>query len=290
MKDAPPGFEVHEKAGEGGMGVVYRANFEGRIVALKLLRPDLLPAGSAALRFSREVRAARALAHPSIAFFVAEGQTPAGRPFVAHEWIEGTTLAEHGPCSSRRAVELMEPILDALGHAHQTGLVHRDVTPRNLIITDAGAKLIDFGLVASLARSVDEQTWSRLTKTGFVVGTPPYMAPEQIEGRKVSAATDLWAMGVILYWLSSGREPFLAKTPTLRMLKAVSEPPRPLNEVAPHLSADFCALVTRAMEKEPAQRWPSAQAMRDALLTAKVGDVCPEASETTLATTRTRRR
>lgn len=181
-------------------------------------------------------------------------------------------------------------MLKAIAAAHDLGWVHRDLTPRNVIVANGEPKLIDFGLVNSLARSVPGETWTRLTRTGFVVGTPPYMAPEQIEGEAVGVGADIWAIGVMIYWLVSGREPFVAKTPTLRMLKVVSKRERPLQNIASWVHSSLAAVVHRALEKEPSQRWPSARAMAAALAKAQLSDHAPEGVGQLLGVTRTRKR
>ncbi len=281
-------YELHERVGEGGMGVVFRATRGEATVALKVLKPQLIGDPSSAARFTREVAAVRGLAHPGIVAALDAGSLPNGQPFIAYEWLEGPTLADRGPTSTRQAVPLVASVLDALAYAHDAGFVHRDITPRNLMVLPEGPKLIDFGLVASLARSVDAEQWTRLTRTGFVVGTPPYMAPEQIEGEPVSPQTDLWAVGIVLYWLVSGREPFVARTPTLGMLKVVSEPLESLASHAPHVDRSLVEVVERALTKNPTERFGSAIEMAEALRAAEVSDDLPEDAHRPLELTRTR--
>lgn len=273
------GYELVARVDEGGMGEVFRATQGGRVRAVKILRQELVGQAAEALRFVREAQSTAALEHPAIVRVVEAGVAEDGRPFIAYEWLEGPTLAAVGSCSTARAAEYALAMLDALATAHEMGFVHRDLKPANVIVVDGYPKLIDFGLVASLARSVDGQTWTRLTQTGFVVGTPPYMAPEQIEGEHIGVGVDLWAMGVILYWLVSGREPFAAKTSTLRMLKTVSEPERSLVAIAPHVHGSFAEVVHRALDKDPGRRWPSAHAMAAALGRARVSDDLPRSGD-----------
>jgi len=290
LHDAPAGYVVGEVVGEGGMGVVHRARRDGAPVALKLLRPELALERAAAERFVREAEAAGNLEHPSIVRVLERGVTATGRPFVAYEWLEGETFATRGPTSTRRAQLLVGQVLDALALAHRRGLLHRDLSPKNLFVHEERATVIDFGLVAHLERCVGPESWTRLTRTGFVVGTPPYIAPEQIEGERLSPRTDLWAVGVVLFWMTSGVEPFPAKTPTLRMLKITSAPCPVLSAHAPHVHPSFGAVVARALARDPAARWESAEKMRDALLAAAVDDVLPANATQPLAVTRTRRK
>ncbi len=273
-------YELHEPIGEGGMAVVYRASADdGTSVALKVIKTDLLEPRMVQ-RFVREARVVRELSHPGIVRCVDAGQMPDGRPFIAYEWLQGSTLAEHGPATTRQAVHIGGQILDALSHAHTSGLVHRDITPRNIVLVDTVTKVIDFGLVASLAGSVDMETWTRLTKTGCVVGTPPYMAPEQVEGEEVSAQTDLWAVGAVLYWLVSGHELFPAKTPSLRMLKTVSENPKPISVLAPHVHPSLSEVLMRALSRDPTERHASATEMAEELRGVEVSDTTPEPTGT----------
>ncbi|MBX3248872.1 MAG: serine/threonine protein kinase [Myxococcales bacterium] len=287
----PAWFEVDAEVARGGMGCVYRARMGGREVALKVLRPELALEGTSAARFAREIEAMRRVRHPGLVELVDAGLTQGGRPYVATEWVEGRTLAAHGPASTADARAIGLQLLDALDAAHGEGLVHRDLSPNNVLVQAEGTvKVIDFGLVASLERSLDGARWTRLTRTGFVVGTPPYAAPEHVEGHAVDARADLWAVGALLYWLISGQEVFVARTPTLTMLRVVSETARPLVERAPHASRELSLLVDRALARSPESRHASAREMRDALLAAPVDERMPEGATSPAAVTRTRRR
>ncbi len=200
---------------------------------------------------------------------------------------------ERGPQCTRAAQDFGVALLDVLATAHRAGFVHRDVKPNNVMVpvgegaSSTALHLIDFGLVANLERSVDHATWTRLTGTGFVVGTPPYMAPEQIEGAALTPQTDLWAVGMLLYWMVTGREPFLADTATLRMLKSLSDPLEPIATHAPHVSASFASVVYRALEKDPGRRWLDAEAMSSALATAETDEHPPPGRAAPSQATRT---
>lgn len=272
---AVKGYELLERAGVGGLAEVFRALApDGQRVALKILKAELLEPRTAR-RFAREARATRDLEHPGLCPVLDTGLSEEGLPYLVYPWVEGLTLTAHGPVSTRRAVELLGSLLDALAHAHDRGLVHRDITPSNVMVGASGPVLIDFGLVASFARSAGEATWTRLTATGLVLGTPPYMAPEQIEGESVTPAADLWAIGALLYWLVSGRPAFVARSTTLAMLETVSGPPVPLRRHAPHVHPSLEAVVLGALERDPTRRPPSARAFREALLATHVCDEPP---------------
>ena len=207
-------FDVVERLGSGGMGVVYRARDRvlGRDVALKLVRPEHTGDPAARQRFLREAQAAAVLYHPGIAVVYEAGEAAAEEPggtaplYIAQELVEGETLAQrlrHGALGIEDVVGLGTQMAEALGEAHVRGIVHRDVKPSNLMVTpDGRLKVLDFGLarryVLSEAGASSAETWSQ-TAPGLIVGTPAYMAPEQIAGEAVDARADVYSGGCVLY-------------------------------------------------------------------------------------------
>jgi serine/threonine-protein kinase len=268
-------FRLQSKLGAGGMGDVHEAvDLEGdRVVALKLLRPELALHAEAVERFRREARATRHVRHAHVVEVVYAGvEGPTRRPFIAYERLFGATLDAYlsGPLDEQTAVEIALPLLDALAHAHAHGVIHRDVKPSNVLIAagDDGSirpMLIDFGLTKALRGALGESRWTELTATGVLLGSASTISPEQIEGAEVDGRCDIWAMGVVLYRMLAGVAPFRARTPTLTMLKIVSQPHAPVAGRAPAVSPAVADVVEHALRKVPSERWPSAAAMRRAL-------------------------
>ncbi len=255
-------YRIVEKIGEGGMGVVYRALDErlDRSVAVKVLR-DLGSDEGLRDRFLREARVAAQLSHPHVCQVYEIGED-SGRPFLVMELLQGESLASRigrGAIPILEAAAVARQTLAALAELHARGFVHRDLKPSNLYLTPHGVKLLDFGL----ARWLDAQAAGNLTVSGSVMGTPFYMAPEQALGQPISAATDLFAMGVILYEMASGQRPFAGRA-TPEVLYNI------VHEAVPALggSAEAAALslvIQRAVEKDPVRRYPSAVEMAEAL-------------------------
>ncbi|MCA9674982.1 MAG: serine/threonine protein kinase, partial [Myxococcales bacterium] len=260
-------YRVLGVLGHGGMGVVYRAHHLGLgvEVALKIVPPGVGDR-AATIRFEREARNAARLDHPGCVRVFDVGVTPDGHRYLAMDLLEGPTLRDEATRFGRLApavvAHLGVQLLDALGHAHVRGVVHRDVKPENVIMTrgDDGVRavLIDFGLSWALG---DE----RVTRRGTTVGSPSYLAPERALGRAGDARVDVYAVGVILYELLAGARPFHAATAVeLAWMQAHRRAPA-LIGAAPGVPLGLAAMIHRALEKDPEARWPDARAMRDAL-------------------------
>jgi tetratricopeptide (TPR) repeat protein len=243
-----------------------------RKVALKTLkRKDK----SSERRFLREARAAARISHPNVCPIFEVGKER-GRPYLAMELLSGETLARRllrGPLSPTETLDLAEDLLAALGALHDAGVVHRDLKPSNLFLTPHGGKLLDFGLARELPSDVARAllTTSDVSRPGLIVGTPGYMAPEQILGKEVDARADLFAAGALLYEALSGRRPFPGDTAVQALSGALYDEPAPL--AGSRALAALDAPLRRALAKAPAQRYASAREMADALrATARVVD------------------
>ena len=264
-------YRVTGKLGEGGMGVVYAAVDEklDRPVAVKTIRD----AGADTVsreRFWREARAAAAVNHPSVCqlYEIAED---GDQLFLVMELLEGRPLSEKmasGPVSPHDALALLLPVLDALEALHARGIVHRDLKPSNVFVTSYGVKLLDFGLARPVAGDV-AATAPDLTVAGQVVGTPAYMAPEQLDGSPVDARADLFAAGVLLFEMVAGRSLFAAATPMATMHAVLYERPPALTGAASVEAVD--RVIRRALEKRPADRYQTAAEMAAAARAADDG-------------------
>ncbi len=253
-------YELTELVGTGGMSSVYKAHdtLLERNVALKILHDHYADDDEFVERFKREARMAAQLSHPNIVTVIDRGHA-GGRQFIVFEYIDGENLKEHlvraGRLPVDEALELALEIAHGLAYAHQYGLVHRDVKPQNVLLNgDGRAKVTDFGI----ARSLDVE--HGVTQTGTVLGTSNYIAPEQASGQRVDAQTDVYSLGVVLYELLAGDVPFPGETFVSVAMKHVNEPPPSLLDVRPDVPPRVAAAVDRALEKEPARRFPSMEA------------------------------
>ncbi|HMV32082.1 MAG TPA: serine/threonine-protein kinase, partial [Gemmatimonadales bacterium] len=258
--------------GQGGMATVYLATDRkhGRQVAIKLLRPEL-GAALGTERFVREIEIAAKLQHPHILPLLDSGGVQAGpgqvaRPYYVMPYVTGESLRERlerGPIPVPEAVRLLTEIADALATAHAQGVVHRDIKPENVMLSGRHALVMDFGV----ARAVREaSTSARLTSVGFALGTPAYMAPEQAAGDPaVDHRADLYALGIVAFEMLTGRFPYAATTPQQILAAHITQPPEPIAGLRPDLPPALADVVMRCLAKEPAARWESAEALRDAL-------------------------
>ncbi len=246
-------YRLSERLASGGMGAVWRGeDIElGRPVAVKLLHEGLLDDPSSRERFRREARAAAALAHPNIAAVYDFGEDGA-RPFLVMELVEGETLAarlaREGPLDPAEVTRIGAAVAEALAAAHEAGVVHRDVKPGNVMLATSGqVKVLDFGIAAT----PDATT---LTASGSVLGTAPYLAPERVRGDRATPASDLYALGVMLYEMLAGEAPFARETPAATALAHLHDEPPPLRARRPDTPPALAALVAALLEKDPAAR------------------------------------
>jgi serine/threonine-protein kinase len=261
-----PGYELEQVLGHGGVGVVYRARHLRlkRTVALKMLLAGPFARSEERDRFRREAEAVAALRHPNVVQLYDSGESD-GRPFFTMEYVEGGTLSRklaETPLAARDAAALVATLAGAVSAAHAGGIVHRDLKPSNVLLTaDGTPKVSDFGL----ARRIEGE--AGLTRTGAAVGTPSYMAPEQARGeaRAVGPATDVYALGAILYECLTGRPPFRAETATATLQQVLGDEPVPPGRLNPRAPRDLETICLKCLEKEPRRRYPSAAALADDL-------------------------
>lgn len=269
-------FLVHEKLGEGGMGIVYRAEQTAiqREVALKVLHANLTQDESLHARFQNEAAASSRLNHPNTITIYDFGKTKSNSLYIAMEFIKGRSLddeiQENGPMDPKRACNIAIQICGSLQDAHDNNIVHRDLKPENVMLCRRGSekdvvKVLDFGIAKILE---DESTDQRkaLTKTGMVFGTPQYMSPEQIRGEKVDNRTDIYSLGVILYQMLRGTLPFNADTPMGLLTKHLMDTPEPLESHG--IPKEIDGVVMKTLEKEPSLRPSSMKELSDLLAAA----------------------
>ncbi|MDP1824469.1 MAG: serine/threonine-protein kinase [Archangium sp.] len=269
----PPGtliagkYELEGLLGEGGMGAVYQAtNLSiGRRVAIKILHAAVADREDVRRRFEMEARAAAVISHPGIVDVLDMGQTDEGEPFIVMEHLEGMTLRslnkEFKGLTPEQSVGVMLPVLDALGAAHRAGVIHRDVKPANIFVCAKPqvVKLLDFG-VSRFGAS------SGLTNTGTAVGTPRYMAPEQVLGEAdLGPEADLYSVGAVLYSLLSGRLPHGSGSDMALLARTLHDTPAPLASITTGLPPALCELVDSLLLKDRARRPKDAAAVKEAL-------------------------
>jgi hypothetical protein len=280
------GFVVEAVAGRGGMGVVYRARQlrPERLVALKVISPELAHDPGFQARFERESEIAAQIEHPNVIPVYAVGEA-SGVLYIAMRFVTGTDLREilrqEGALDPGRATALVDQVAQALDAAHARGLVHRDVKPSNVLVATSGGRehayLTDFGL----SRLIDSS--HGVTGTGALVGTIDYVAPEQARGQSVDARTDVYSLGCMLFHLLTGTVPYPRPNEVAKIYAHTAEPPPPVTERAPRLPAAFDAVLSRAMAKDPADRFPSAGDLGRAALAA-AGGRSAKAPEQSVAT------
>ncbi len=269
-------YKILEKLGEGGMGVVYKAEDTRlkRTVALKFLPPHLTTDPEAKDRFIHEAQAASALDHPNICIVHDVGDAGEGQTFIVMACYEGETLKEkitRGPLECEEAVGLIRQIAQGLAKSHAKGIIHRDIKPANILITAEGVpKILDFGL-AKLTGHIG------LTKSGSTVGTFAYMSPEQVRGEDVDHRTDLWSLGATLYEMLAGHPPFRGEHEAALVYEILNTTPPPLRHYRPDAPEHLQVLVSKLLQKDPATRIPSAEILLQEL----TGPATPAAGTST---------
>ena len=267
-------YRVDEPIGRGGMARVYRGYdlTLGRAVAVKILKRELAEDSAFRTRFRLEAQAASRMSHPTIVRVYDAGEDtetdPDGSvhpvPYIVMELVQGVLLKDlvsEGPLPVDTAVRYVDGILEALEYSHRAGVVHRDIKPGNVMVTDSGqVKVMDFGI----ARAVSDSS-STVADTTAILGTAAYFSPEQAKGEPVDARADVYSTGVVLYELLTGRQPFRGESPVAVAYQHVSETPLAPSEVNPSVPRSLDAVVLRALAKDPFQRFQDAAGFREAL-------------------------
>ncbi len=281
-KTLPGGYVIVELIGTGGMGSVYRGEQSalGRSVAIKIIHQHLLSDEASSARFITEARAASRLNHPNSVSVFDFGKTDDGAPYLVMEYLRGKDLSrvmhEDGWLPIRRVVEVIRQVLLALGQAHELGIIHRDLKPENIVLEPmrGGAdfvKVVDFGLAKLQGEAQTPVDSRRVTRPGIVCGTPDYMAPEQGRGDTLDARADLYAVGVVLFLLLTGRLPFEAESPTQVVLMHLTVAPPDPRRLAPerNIPDSVAEICLKALEKVPSARYQTADEFAAALLDAR---------------------
>jgi eukaryotic-like serine/threonine-protein kinase len=269
-------YEILSAIGAGGMGEVYRARDTrlDRIVAIKVLPTHLADRSELRERFEREARTIASLNHPHICTLFDIGRQD-GIDYLVMEYLEGETLAQRlakGPLSIQQVLQYTIEIADALDKAHRKDITHRDLKPGNIMLTKSGTKLLDFGLAKLAQESAPATSDSQLptmkdaiTAQGTILGTLQYMAPEQVEGKEVDARTDIFAFGVVVYEMATGKKAFEGKTSASVMAKILEVDPPSIASLQPMTPPQLDRIVKRCLAKEPDERWQSANDLANEL-------------------------
>src|ERR1700740_240182 len=269
-------YEILSPIGAGGMGEVYRARDTRleRVVAVKILPDHLSDRAELRERFEREARTIASLNHPHICTLYDIGHQD-GTDFLVMEYLEGETLAERlkkGPLPLGQVLQYAIEIADALDKAHRQGITHRDLKPGNIMLTKAGAKLLDFGLAklrqgAGSTKPLSELPTEKdaITAQGAILGTLQYMAPEQLEGKEADARADIFAFGVVMYEMATGKKAFEGKSQASVIAAILDRDPPPMSSLQPMTPPALDRVVKKCLAKEPEKRWQAASDVCDEL-------------------------
>src|SRR2546421_738441 len=264
-------YTLEGEIGRGGMGVVFNARDERlkRRVAVKVLPPELAFREEIRLRFLREAETAARLSHPHIVPIHSVGEGPDGLVYFVMAYVDGESLGaklkRRGRLAPDEARRIMQETADALGAAHALGIIHRDVKPDNILLEGSRGRVVvtDFGIAKALSSTTGSAT---LTATGVAIGTPHYMSPEQAAGdREIDGRSDIYSLGVVAYQTLAGELPFQAPTVPGILMKQITERAPLVTDKRPEVPEDLAACVMRSLEKDPEDRWPTADALRRAL-------------------------
>lgn len=282
-------YRLGKRLGSGGMGEVFLAEhlLLRRPCAVKLIRPEQAGDPTTLQRFEREVQAMATLTHPNTVEIFDYGHADDGTFYYVMEYLPGKNL-EHlvsccGPLPPARAIHLLIQVCRALREAHNVGLLHRDIKPSNIIACERGgvfdvAKLLDFGLVHETGTHTDD---GRLTHHGTIIGSPPYMSPEQAAGKnELDPRSDIYSLGAVAYYLLTGQPPFVRETAMLMLMAHAYDPVMPPEKLRPDVPADLQAVVLRCLEKDPCRRFPDAHCLEQALTSCTTADQWTEEQAT----------
>src|SRR5579883_496423 len=260
-------YQLQDPIGRGGMATIYRGRDMrmDRAVAIKVLREVYSTDPKFVTRFQREAKAASSLQHPNIVQVYDYGQSD-GNYFIVMELVEGTDLRRYlrsrGVLAIDRAIIIAHDVALGLGAAHRRGIVHRDVKPQNVLVgRDGSIKLTDFG-IASVYKDINAE---RLTTTGMTLGTVQYYAPEQAQGEIVSPAADVYALGIVMYEMLTGRTPFDGDTPVAVAMQHIQDAPQPPSQLNPNIPAPLEEIILRCLEKVPEMRYRDGSTLARAL-------------------------
>ena len=258
-------YEITGELGRGSMGVVYRAHDPqiGRDIALKVLRPDRVSSEDFVQRFLKEARAIGRMSHPSIVTVYDVGEDQ-GTVYIAMEFLEGMPLNAHVRDRSLGEEEMADigiQVAESLDYAHERGIVHRDIKPQNIMVGPGGrVKLTDFGIA-----HIEDPGAGHQTQAGEILGTPNYMSPEQVMGRKVDGRSDLYSLGVILYELAAGARPFKGENLAAIFHAITSETPARVKDLNPGVTGELSDIIVKCLARDPAERYGSGRELADAL-------------------------
>jgi Tol biopolymer transport system component/tRNA A-37 threonylcarbamoyl transferase component Bud32 len=268
-------YEIIEELGKGGMGRVYRVEDTKlkQEIALKLIKPEIAADKKTIERFRNELKTARMIAHKNVCRMFDFGESE-GAHFITMEYVRGedikSLIRKMEQLSAGQVIAIAKQVCDGLVEAHRLGVVHRDLKPQNVMIdTEGNTRIMDFGI----ARSLEAKG---LTGAGVMIGTPEYMSPEQVEGKEVDQRSDIYALGVVLYEMVTGRVPFEGDTPFSIAVKQKSEIPRPPKEINDQIPEDLSRVILRCLEKEKEKRYQSAEELRSELENIEKGIPTPD--------------